>query len=56
MLTIDFANCLSERVGPHGLDGAILADGADAAREAAQLTAALASTRGTGWEIGRAHV
>lgn len=53
MLTIDFANCLAERVGPHGLDGAILEDGGDAARETARITADLASTRGTGWERWR---
>ncbi|MDX9910487.1 MAG: glucose-6-phosphate isomerase [Phycisphaerales bacterium] len=53
MLTLDFANCLSTRVGPHGLDPARLAPGSDLARAAADHTRALAKTRGTGWERWR---
>ena len=51
MLTIDYANCLSERVGAHGLDAASLrGELADRARE---LTDRLETTRGTGWERWR---
>lgn len=53
MLTIDFANCLSERVGEHGLDPAVFAAGGEAAAAAKSLTAKLAKTRGTGWERWR---
>ncbi len=54
MLTIDFANCLSERVGPHGLDASSLAPESKAAAEAARLTQSLDATRNTGWERWRA--
>lgn len=52
MLTLDYSNCLSDRVGPeHGLDPDALAGPlADRARE---LTASLERTRGTGWERWR---
>ncbi len=53
MLKLDYANCLSDRVGPHGLDPARLESGAEAAKGLAQLTAKLAQTRGTGWERWR---
>jgi len=53
MLTLDFANCLSDRVGAHGLDPASLGNSGFAAQEAATLTASLAKTRGTGWERWR---
>ncbi|MFN0130972.1 MAG: glucose-6-phosphate isomerase [Phycisphaerales bacterium] len=53
MLTIDFANCLSDRVGSHGLDPSSLDPAGEAARAAAALTKRLASTRGTGWERWR---
>ncbi len=49
-LTIDFANCLSSRVGSHGVDAADLRA---ASSSLANLTAQLASTRGTGWERWR---
>jgi len=53
MLTIDYANCLSQRVGPHGLDPDRLASGGELAKAAAAMTDKLAQTRGTGWERWR---
>jgi glucose-6-phosphate isomerase len=53
MLTLDYANCLSPRVGQHGLDPARLAAGSDLAQAVAAMTASLAKTRGTGWERWR---
>lgn len=53
MLTIDYANCLSERVGEHGLDAALLEGGGEAAREAARHTRELEAGRGRGWERWR---
>jgi len=53
MLTIDYANCLSPRVGLHGLDPARLDPAGDLAQGIAALTRQLAQTRGTGWERWR---
>ncbi|KAA0216306.1 MAG: glucose-6-phosphate isomerase [Leptolyngbya sp. PLA3] len=53
MLSIDYANCLSERVGNHGLDAAWIGPGSELADAARTLTASLAKTRGTGWERWR---
>ena len=53
MLHLDYANCLEERVGEHGLDSALLEPGSDAWLGAADQTRRLASTRGTGWERWR---
>ncbi len=53
MLTIDYANCLADRVGNHGLDAARIGPGSDLAKAGASLTAKLAKTRGTGWERWR---
>jgi glucose-6-phosphate isomerase len=53
MLTLDFANCLSDRVAEHGLDPAILEPGSDQSRAAALATRKLAGTRGKGWERWR---
>lgn len=53
MLTIDYANCLSSRVGPHGLDPDRLADGGELAKAAAAMTAKLNASRGKGWERWR---
>ncbi|MEM9372373.1 MAG: glucose-6-phosphate isomerase [Planctomycetota bacterium] len=53
MLTIDYANCLSDRVGPHGLDPARLDPNSDPAAGMAALTDRLAASRGTGWERWR---
>ena len=53
MLTIDYANCLAERVGTHGLDSASLDPKGEAASAAVALTKKLSQTRGTGWERWR---
>ncbi|MEO0513066.1 MAG: glucose-6-phosphate isomerase [Planctomycetota bacterium] len=53
MLTIDYANCLSTRVGAHGIDPDHLAAGSDGAKGVAKLTESLAESRGTGWERWR---
>ncbi len=53
MLTIAYANCLSERVGSHGLEPDSLAPGSPAAERAAELTTSLNETKGTGWERWR---
>lgn len=53
MLTLDYANCLAERVGTHGLDPALLDPAGEAAAAAAALTRKLGSTRGKGWERWR---
>lgn len=53
MLTIDYANCLADRVGPHGLDPARIHPDSEQARGIAQLTDRLAASRGTGWERWR---
>lgn len=53
MLTIDYANCLSTRVGPHGLDPARVHPDSEPARGMATLTDRLAASRGTGWEHWR---
>ena len=53
MLTLNFANCLSDRVGSHGLDPASIAAGSPSARRIAELTTSLEQTRNTGWERWR---
>ena len=53
MLTIDYANCLSLRVGSHGLDPDRLDPKGELATGAAAMTRKLAQTRGTGWERWR---
>jgi glucose-6-phosphate isomerase len=53
MLTIDYANCLAERVGSHGVDPAILEPGGTASQAVQAATRRLASTRGKGWERWR---
>ena len=53
MLTLDYANCLSDRVGDHGLDPTVLAPGGEATRAITSITGKLAQTRGTGWERWR---
>ncbi|MEM9559520.1 MAG: glucose-6-phosphate isomerase [Planctomycetota bacterium] len=53
MLTIDYANCLSDRVGEHGIDPDRLAPASDAAAGAADLTRRLNASAGTGWERWR---
>lgn len=53
MLTLDFANCFSDRVGEHGLDAATFADGSPAAAAVKAHTARLAKSRGAGMERWR---
>lgn len=53
MLIIEFANCLAERVGEHGLGPGVFERTGVGARTAAELTRRLARTRGTGWERWR---
>jgi glucose-6-phosphate isomerase len=53
MLTLEYANCLSDRVGNHGLDPAELDPAGDAAASVAVLARKLTRTRGTGWERWR---
>jgi len=53
MLTLDFANCLADRVGTHGLDAAVLDPAGEAAAAAAALTKKLNGSRGKGWERWR---
>lgn len=49
-ITLNVANCFSDRVGSHGLDRAAFDK---AAPSLAELTAQLETTRGTGWERWR---
>jgi glucose-6-phosphate isomerase len=49
-LTLDYANCLSTRVGEHGIDEPQLAA---AGAELDEFTARLNATKGTGWERWR---
>ncbi len=58
MLTINYANCLSDRVGVHGIDPDRLAPGGEPAASAVTLTKRLAQSRTTapeqgGWERWR---
>ena len=53
MLTLDYANCLSTRVGPHGLDPARVHRDGRQAQGIAALTKQLNQSRGTGWERWR---
>ncbi len=53
MLRIDYANCLSSRVGDHGLEPDLLVPGSELHAAAAALSRKLASTKGTGWERWR---
>ncbi len=53
MLTLDYANCLSPRVGEHGLDPARVDPSNDPAKGVAKITDALAESSGTGWERWR---
>lgn len=53
MLKIDYANCLKDRVGEHGLDAAPFEAGGGYHARAAALTEKLEASRGTGWERWR---
>jgi glucose-6-phosphate isomerase len=53
MLTLDYANMLSDRVGPHGIDPAHLDPNGEAAAGIVAMTRKLTSTRGKNWERWR---
>ena len=53
MLSLEYANCLADRVGEHGLDPSLLEPGAEPARAMAAFARRLSQTRGTGWERWR---
>jgi len=53
MLTLSYANCLSDRVGSHGLDPDLLDANGGAAAAIGSLTAKLTASRGKGWERWR---
>jgi len=53
MITVDYANCTTDRVGEHGLDPSTIAAGSPSFARAGEITRDLASTRGTGWERWR---
>jgi glucose-6-phosphate isomerase len=53
MLKLDYTNCLSDKVGSHGVDEALLAPGGLADEAIRVHTRKLAQTRGTGWERWR---
>ena len=53
MITIDYANCLSTRVGAHGLNPSILDPASSQSKRATELTAQLNASSGTGWERWR---
>ncbi len=53
MITLDYANCTTERVGAHGIDPATIAPGSPSYARAAEITRDLETTRDTGWERWR---
>jgi glucose-6-phosphate isomerase len=53
MLHLDYANCLADRVGSHGLDPDHFAIGSEAAEAIRVHTKRLALSRGKGWERWR---
>jgi glucose-6-phosphate isomerase len=53
MLQLDYANCLSDRVGAHGVDPALIEASGPGAQAIGAATRRLASTRGKGWERWR---
>ena len=53
MLTLDYTNCLSGRVGAHGVDEDSLAPGGAHADRARRFAESLAASRGSGWERWR---
>ncbi len=53
MLTLNYANCLADRVGTHGLDPALLHPTAGVASAMEALTDRLQASRGKGWERWR---
>jgi glucose-6-phosphate isomerase len=53
MLTLEYANCLADRVGNHGVDLADLAPGSEGVGAVRANTQKLSASRGTGWERWR---
>jgi glucose-6-phosphate isomerase len=53
MLHLDYANCLADRVGSHGLDPDHFAPGSEPAMAIGAHTTRLAGSRGKGWERWR---
>ncbi len=53
MLKLDYANCLADRVGEHGLDPDRLDPTSELAQGVGAIARSLAQTRGTGWERWR---
>ncbi len=53
MLKLDYANCLADRVGSHGLDAAHFDPSGQPAQNIKALTASLERTKGTEWERWR---
>ena len=53
MLTIDYTNCLSDVVGSHGVDAALLGPGSPGTKAIVHHTERLERTRDTGWERWR---
>lgn len=53
MLTLDYANCLSDRLGVHGLDPDVLQPGSELDSACRHLTERLNQSRGKGWERWR---
>ncbi|MCW5753468.1 MAG: glucose-6-phosphate isomerase [Phycisphaeraceae bacterium] len=53
MLTLEYANCLADRVGVHGLDPDLFEPGAELDAACRHLTDRLSQSRGKGWERWR---
>lgn len=53
MLTLDFAGCMADRVGEHGLDPSRIDPANEPAQGMAALTRRLRQSKGTGWERWR---
>jgi len=53
MLTLDYANCLADRVGTHGLDPDLLHPSGSAAKAIGAATRKLNASRGMNWERWR---
>jgi glucose-6-phosphate isomerase len=53
MLSIDYANCLTDRIDSHGLDPASLSSDSPSAAAVREITGQLEASRGAGWERWR---
>ncbi len=52
-ITLDYANCMADRVGVHGLDLALLSSSGSISQSIRTYTETLAKRRGSGWERWR---